>query len=374
MIGQYKKTLERLFLLLNSIKKNPNDLQSLLTLQLELIKYITRIESRIRKQKLQSKDASSGQYALFIFKTFGDAIAFNYLDKHNLKQLAFDVESANYKNTAGFISGKEGFQFELEQVKYIISNGVPCVLCDLTNSIRYGDILLLIGSDPIIIECKTNKTKSSRNSRQAQKLKQLESFYRDDFKQLRDGIGPVVRRDIIPESKNHIDKINEMITQARDNGSASQEVEKGLFYFVFTDKKQIEVEFIKYKIDYAWMFYLNEEKSQKTWLSYIPFTLTINDSNSLIDFICGEVNIIIIIDVSVVEQIAHKYGLSFNATQDSHYPFEFHLMNGNEMEWEFKMSTHLIKRIPLEFESLESLIKCTSELWIKNLDLPTAST
>src|SRR6266481_3773758 len=103
---------------------------------------------------------------IYVRRCFGDAIAFNGLDKYAIKATYYETATGNVKQHAGFLSGKVGFAEELRALETITNTGMPCVLTDLTNSLRYGDICILTGGDPYLIEVKTNKRLNDRGKRQ----------------------------------------------------------------------------------------------------------------------------------------------------------------------------------------------------------------
>jgi len=161
MIEQYKEELGSLKDELDYLLNNQDDLDALYKYQIHLIKCIKEIETKIRELKRNTEDPKPAQILLSIFKSFGDSVAFGYLDTHDLKQLSFNLENEKHKNKSGFISGKKGFDFELEILQVIIYNhNIPAMLCDITNSLRYGDIITLVHKF-MFIECKSGKSKSS---------------------------------------------------------------------------------------------------------------------------------------------------------------------------------------------------------------------
>lgn len=376
MIGQYKKKLVKLKDKLNYLHDNLNDYNALLSLQLEIIDNIRKIEFRIRKLKQNNKDATKGQIALSVFKSFGDGIAFSYLDTHNLKQMTYDTETLLPKNESGFISDKIGFDNELTILKEIINNNIPCVLCDITNSLRYGDIVILVGPDPYIIECKTSNKKSGRNLRQKNKLLSLAEYYSTDMKTIKHGTIDVARTNLANDPIRYINDLNQLINIAQKEQSASKQIEKGLYYFVFTNTADISIEMSKYKIREAFPFFLNSYKEDRTWLSYIPYVLLITDSTNLVDFITGKIIIVIIIDVNEINKIAHKLGLKFESQERSENPFEFYKFEKDKKEASgmFALSYHYITRVGLEAVSLEWLISNANHMYFNKTDLTTAST
>ena len=50
----------------------------------------------------------------YVWRCFGDAIAFLYMDKYALKHTYFNTENVNPKGNAGFLSGKDGLFHEIQ--------------------------------------------------------------------------------------------------------------------------------------------------------------------------------------------------------------------------------------------------------------------
>jgi len=376
MIAQYKKALLSIKDELDHLTLHKDDFDSLYKYQLHLIGYIKKLEFRIRKQKQNNRNSESAQVALSIFKSFGDAIAFNYIDTHNLKQLSFNLDDEEFKNKSGFISDKEGFDFELEVLKTLIyDKKIPALLCDITNSIRYGDILMLFATDPILLECKSGSSKGSRNSRQKSSLIKLSEFYKNDKKDLFHGTQYAIRASIASQPIRYTDKLNELIKDAQNSGSSSEMIEAGLHYLIIKDPSKFEYEVSKIKLKNPLVFYLNMFKENQQWISYIPYVLSIYDKNDLIDFIIGKLNIIVFIDLAEIKRIAARLNLRYEARFGSVHPFEFYLFETNKEKASgmFGISWHYIHRVPLEMYSLKWLISNSLDLY-KNQDLTIAST
>lgn len=366
MINQYRKAIEKLKVALNKLKENPNDYNFLLDLQLVIIKYHYLIERRIKNLKSLNRDAKKAQYILFILKSFGDSIAHIYIDKHNLKQLAYDLDKTTLKQSSGFISGKEGFKYELKQLKTLLKEGFPCLLCDITNSIRYGDIILLGYENPLFIECKKKNTNSSRNSRQSRRLNELATFYQTDEKKMNYGLQNVKRMELDSKPKEYLIKINDLIEKAESEGIASERIENSLYYFVIKNG-DFSQEFSKYKIQKPFVFDLNEYKNHLNWIPYCPFTLSISKFQYLFEFIKGELIILVVIDIQGISKIAQKLGLHFEINEDPHYPFAFYKFGKDKAiaEAMFSISEHMITRVALEFVSLEWLITNAKNMFFR---------
>jgi hypothetical protein len=298
---------------------------------------------------------------------FGDALSYIYIDRFDLKQLAFNIEDQNPKNSSGFISDKDGFQNELAQLKKFLSDGFPCMLCDISNSIRYGDILMLFsGGRTIIIECKNKLQNSMRERRQAETLKKLMSYYDLDQKKMDKGLLTVTRSEYIIPFVSYEAELNMLISEAKNTGVASAQIEKGLYYFVTSGLKTIESQLKKYKIKKPWIVFLNQYKFEDNWLSYLPYTLSINKPEDLVDFILGDLSIIIIVDISIVRNILSKENVLFQENEFGDFPFEFYIRKKptNEIVSKFSISEHILMRVFLEFVSLNWVVRDSYERWI----------
>src|SRR5690606_36143339 len=147
--------------LLRAIEQDRTDLVSLKNLQLLLIDEIMRAERRVRELKSKARKMATSasakrlkaiekrivaaQILIFIWKCFGDGIAFIYLDKYALKHTFLSATNSNPKQTSGFLLDKSGIKAEWALLESAIFHGVPAVLADLTNTIRHGDVCLLGG-------------------------------------------------------------------------------------------------------------------------------------------------------------------------------------------------------------------------------------
>lgn len=165
MLGYRKKSFGEAFDYCQALRKDPSDLVALLDFQELLLLEITRAQTKIRLLKTERKSLPETdecrrrldaldrrinrvRQVVYVWKCFGDAIAFIYLDRFSLKQTYYNTHNTNIKQDAGFLIDKEGGELELTIFRTIIGEGVPCLLCDITNTIRYGDICTLTGDDP----------------------------------------------------------------------------------------------------------------------------------------------------------------------------------------------------------------------------------
>jgi hypothetical protein len=167
MLGYRKNAFARAHALLQKVRGNLSDIATLREIQQLLFRGIMRAEQKIRdiKGELRSAASNRDEAALtrahylerrlegvrqcaYIFRCFGDAIAFLYMDKHALKQTFYNTHNVNPKQDAGFLAGKEGLASEILTLESLLKQGVPALLSDLTNTIRHGDICVMVEPIP----------------------------------------------------------------------------------------------------------------------------------------------------------------------------------------------------------------------------------
>ena len=132
MLGYRKHSFAHAHALLHTLRSNLGDLATLKELQKVLIQEIVRVEVKIRELKTELKAVEGTLHSAaarrslylknriegfrqcaYIWRCFGDAIAFLYMDKFALKQSFYSTENTNAKQDAGFIAGKGGLANEL---------------------------------------------------------------------------------------------------------------------------------------------------------------------------------------------------------------------------------------------------------------------
>lgn len=127
MLGYRKRSFARAHALLHTLRADLEDLATLRDLQKLLLREIIRAEEKIRELKTElttmkgtAESAAARRSAYlenriegfrqraYIWRCFGDAIAFLYMDKFALKHCFYSTENTSAKQDAGFIMGKEG--------------------------------------------------------------------------------------------------------------------------------------------------------------------------------------------------------------------------------------------------------------------------
>ncbi|WP_400768693.1 hypothetical protein [Methylosinus sporium] len=305
----------------------PRQLQALKSLQKLLIKEIVRAERKIRRSKFilktlesvapekiaQLNDRIEGyRHVAYIWRCFGDAIAFLFMDKFALKQTFFNTHNSNAKQDAGFLADKEGLCGEWMVMEEFLAKGIPALLSDLTNTIRHGDVCVMIGPDPHLIEVKTG-TVDRRGRRQKNSIRQLTTFFKTDEAEGLRGLGKVRRVVHSDRESVYLDSLNECIRIAMKNGAAWRSPENGLYYIAISDGPiGFDEVFAELKLTRPAVFFLNEFKARRSWSPYYPFTLSICDREALFRFIWGDICLVVIYDLDVLRRLAESEGVKID--------------------------------------------------------------
>jgi predicted RNase H-like nuclease (RuvC/YqgF family) len=177
MLRYYKKHIFTLKEMLNELDPTSSNLDHVVNIQRYILKLILHTEKKITNKKeelkelkatLRTKSSSKEKskniktkcsglqksiddyyFLLYVWRCFGDGIAFKYLSKWNLKRLMFNSDNPDIKQSSGSIGGKKGIDSEFALLLEAKANGVPALLCDLTNTIRHGDVCLLGANAPL---------------------------------------------------------------------------------------------------------------------------------------------------------------------------------------------------------------------------------
>lgn len=364
---------------LRTLEANLEDLEALRQLQKLLLREVMHAEEKIRQLKSELRKTVAAETAqsakrlgyvnnriegfrrcAFVWRCFVDVIAFLYLDGFSLKQCFYSTETTNPKQDAGFILGKEGLADELAILDSALEHGVPALLVDLTNTIRHGDVCLLGGPDPYLIEAKLGKKVNSRGRRQKRSLEKLHTFYEADEATSLRGFTALRRRSNTTPVKSYLDVINECIRDSVNGGHAVRKPEHGLYYLVVSaEGSKLEKVLDALGVRNAvWPFFLNQHKADRTWAPYSPFVLSIRDCDHLWDFIHGKLVIVVFIELDALCKIADDGG--YKATFDSddgEYPLRIEAPDGSSIG----VSSHMLMRIGMEFLSPRWIVRTSLE-------------
>jgi hypothetical protein len=378
MIERQKVNLEKAAILLHRLKGDPNNLPVLLDLQKFLVRRIVATErailrskavasamkvslSRDRLPKAKAKAVkvlikASGerikeyQHLLFIWKCFGDGIANIYFDKYALKHTFYNVEDYAAKEDAGFFLGKEGFRLEWRMVRMAIAGGKPILLCDITNVLRHGDICLMIGSDPFLVEVKSSKNRNGRVDRQLEHLKKLQTFMAEDGADEFRGFKNVRRVALTEEEVNHGAALNECIKRSYTEGTTVMSPELGIYYMsIVGDFDETKMESIPKET--SAIFLINNTKREGVWMPYYPFTLSI-EPEYVYGFIRGDIYLVVFVDLKIMQDRFLMHGLHATIINDGTWFLGLKEKPDDPDKEMSRISENLFLRIPLEFQSL----------------------
>ena len=384
MLAYYRNTIIDLISKLRSLRQNLSNLDLLIDIQNRLTQKIIYIEGRIDKCKGESTALKKAlslsrlpkqeakklkarrnileervkqyQWLLFVFRTIGDGIAFLYLDKWDIKPLAFKGSSPSYKEDVGYISGKSGKNSERALLLSAIAYNVPAILTDLTNSIKHGDICLLGEAMPRLIEVKTSQNKNARVIRQTKELAKVQSYLdKDEGEHIR-GLPYMQRFDMHAPETTHTQLLNNLFAEALKQGSVLREVEAGVYYYVMTPDAEIKLDKFSDKNSILIPFFLNDAKNEGNWISYYPFTLSIEHPENVYRFLKGDIIIVILIDFRVIEKFAESKGFTSEFIDRADISVIFTNTKDPSGQSFFAISTHFLSRVAFEFTSLEWLL------------------
>lgn len=382
MIGYYRKHIFALSAAISVIQSSPERVDQLKEFQTLLIHRILNSEKKIDKlkacsnalrQKLRStrptkekakeikkkikfyqKRINEHKWMLFVWKCFGDAVVFLYLDKFAIKPFLYEFGTSEQKQTAGRLAGKEGLTAELSVAFDAIAHGVPAILCDLTNCIRHGDVCLLGESDPVVIEVKSSPNTNLRIDRQVEAISGLHEYLGTDQSNKLFGVPNLKRMALGVPELNYQSSIAPQIAQARKKGFHHHSPEKGLHIFALSGANMDELSEVMSRLDQPIVFFLNETKNAEAWGSYYPFVLSIDRPDELYAFLKGDVYLMVVIEFGVCEALAHEKGWKVIYRESEDYAFEFTEIRGDEKEpLRFSLSRHFVGRIAHELLSLQ---------------------
>lgn len=297
MIGFRKKSFWRAHALLHALKEDDRNLDILRDIQILLIKEIMRAEVQIKARKTELRALQTGaesrrkflttrieslRNVVFIWKCFGDALAFLYMDKFALKHTFYSAQEFKIKQDAGFLSGKEGLSAEFGLVLDALQFNVPAMLTDLTTTIRHGDVVAMGASDPYLMEVKAKKSKNERARKQKKNLEILHEFFENDRSDRLRGMTGVTRQTYSSQERVYSAEMNACIADAVEHGEGIRTPEAGLTYVVLRTKgAQIKELFDRVNLEAPIMHMWNAERQDRNWAPYYPFTLTIENVEHL---------------------------------------------------------------------------------------------
>ena len=379
MYEHYTSRFTKATLLLHAILEDQERLDLVLELQRFLIRRIAAAEGRVRRLKalgvarkkllsaiprptrVQAKSikddiarcecAAAGQrHLLFLWRCFGDGIAFTYQDKYSLKHLYYDAQY-QVKEDAGFLTVngrlKPSFRTEFKYFKMGIRMGVPIVMADLTNVVRHGDLCALAGPDPLPVEIKSSTNQNARTIRQAENLRAITDFYVNDGAAVFRGIPNVERVALLNPEVRFQDAINACIAEGLEAGIAITSPEPGLHYIAGRQPER----FAEFSHVYTRSTLAVELTPDPTWSHCYPFTLSLRRLH-LLRFLREEVFILVLIDLAQVKSLFAEQGIHATMLLDGVSAIQICRDPADLMRGVYRISESLFGRIALEFQSL----------------------
>ncbi len=292
---------------------------------------------------------------LFIWRCFGDGIAFLYIDKYALKHMLYDSKDYTVKQQAGALSGKIGFRLEWRLLRTALQHRVPAMLCDISNTLRHGDVCILLGPDPFPIEVKSSNNRNARVDRQVDGLKQLHSFLAADEATNFRGLKHVKRMEAPVSSVSHGAVMNDCIDRAQKVGAGQASPEDGLTYFCIRDPEYMDQLVFNTGVGTI-LTILNEPKTEGNWMPYYPFTLSLRSAESLYDFISGQISLAVLLDTKVLLRMFSDQGLHAQFVEDRDHIVVVQKLDADPASSvKSVISRAFFARIFFEFESLSWL-------------------
>lgn len=372
------RDLQKASILLHTIKADPERLDLVLELQRHLVRCIVRTELRIRRLKCKRKRHSAASmmraskteakarkarinalrgreeelsHLLFLWRCFGDGIAFVYQSKYSLKHLYYDGEY-KVKESAGFMTEhghlKRGFSREYRILLYGIKNNIPVVLSDVTNIVRHGDVCALGGADPLPIEVKTSNNRNARTGRQDEQRRQLAEFYVNDGAPQFRGLQNVRREELTTEELDYQLLANECVATALEKGWCALSPEPGITYVACTTFDPVK--FDQVKAGGAPLFV--SLTAQPGHLPSYPFSLSFTPANCLA-FMQQRFAAFVLIDMAQVKAAFARRGVYATMLMDGTWSIQITKTPENLMLGVQRISELMFLRIATEFLSIE---------------------
>lgn len=361
MLGRYRLGFFKLATLLNRLDTTSEDAANVcFEIQQELIPRIIRVERRIRHWKRTSPQTEKTREAVKTYQRiaktlryFGDAIAFTYMDR-------WDIKAMSQGNASGFISGKEGFKLEKTILKSVTDRGIAAVLTDLTNWLRHGD-LLCFGPKrlPIIFEVKERKSKrSGRSQRQKKRLDRLVKYLDTDETEYQ---GMTMRRVSLPsEVVEHSSVMARVAERAVESGTAFEAVNDNLVYIAIKRVDDELFDKLAYQFVRPTFFTITSDEYVSMGYPYYPITLVLKKPEVLAEFLSENLVLGIAFDFSQLEKSIESRGASMRMLEpkeDDPWALELTFPDGSFL----KVSYPMFYRLFYEFLDIDWFAEVLSQ-------------
>jgi hypothetical protein len=268
---------------------------------------LSKEEARRTKDSIQREHGGieEARWLIGTVKTLVDGLAFTFLPKWDMKQLAA-------KESAGFISGKRGLSLERRMLRMIATRAKRvAILNDLTHCLRYGD-LTVAADPPLMIEAKSGSGETARDRRQERKANDVLKYLREDIWHNWAGTEWTMQRTalIVPE-RHHRRLLTPLIMEGRHRGVAVRRAELGVHYVALASGDRKSVERLVRRVRKPFVLLLSPDAVPPY---YFPLSLSISDSLAWWLIARGTVSLLVIIDREQVEE--HFAAKGLKATWD----------------------------------------------------------
>lgn len=289
-------------------------------IQFELVRRIKYVEQRIRRCKAKAATEETGwedveQYrrVLALLRMIGDCIAFIYIDRWDVKPLA-------YGHDAGFISGKDGLAQELKMVRQVSASEIPCLLADLTNVLKHGDLYAFSPDrPPLICEVKSPSVRKDRRiKRQMKRLDNLVDFLTTDFssKHYKDE-NPRYRIGWSDSPTYYTSEACAVLSEGIQTGLAVREVEPGLCYAVVHPHRLNDLDPIIHGMQTPVASLLNDGALSLDCYAYYPLLLSIPDAENVFPLFTWEFLFWVFVDIERMRSFYQERSIDFEFIDDN---------------------------------------------------------
>lgn len=315
---------------------------------------LTKEIATLNKRKVAAIENKIDEYhqLLAIFKSFGDAMAFTFIDR-------FELKSMTFKPSSGFMINKKGNRLERKCLRAAYKKEGIGILNDLTNVLKYSDLTLVSESKPfMLIELKSGKNRTQREERQRIAAKKLTDFLTYDTPSdiLKEGMISH-RMGFEGDIQGHVHKLKDLISKAKTQHIVSDEVENGLVYVVTygdVDSELIGSVFGQTKFVDPLLFIFNQFKYEN--FGFYPACLSFSETDHYIDYLVGNMQVFVLWDINLWKLKLAKHSLTLEDKSETEHMMFRITGNLNGEEVCVGVGDYLINRMLFEFLSPEWLI------------------
>lgn len=309
--------------------------------------YVRRISRQIARLK---ETITANQSYLEILRTVGDALAFIFGDRFDLKPLAF-------REAPGFIGGKRGARLERAILRSAFAHGHVAILNDITHTLRHGDVTVFRPDGTFhLIEVKSGRGgKFARSQRQLEVMRTMATYLVTDERKEEGGVW---RRFAVRSAPaDHSAFVTERLQSLPDCGWSLSEVEPGLFYLLVDCLKgSFSPERALAGLDRTTQFEVLSANNMKyERMGYVPFPLLIRDPDILCRFYAGELVVNIFVSIDAANHLLAAHGLSVSLHGDPLQHWEVH--DNAHPQYASFTSAHFVGRLAAEFVTLKWLVE-----------------